>query len=405
MALPTAGSAGVRPTVLAPGAARLEAVDLLRGFVMVLMALDHARDFFHFGATHGVDPLDFSRTTAPLFLTRWITHYCAPAFVLLTGVGAFLAGTRGRSPRELAWFLLTRGLWLVLLEVTFVQWAGWTLAIDLHQHFALVIWAIGWSMVGLAALVHLPGWLITTLGVTLIAGHNAFDGLKPEALGAGGGVWRILHAGGPVEIFPGHTLGVGYPLIPWIGVMAAGYGLGAVLVQAAAVRRHQVWRLGLALTLAFVALRLVNGYGDPKPWAPQRDTLFTIFSFLDCGKYPPSLCYLLMTLGPALLLLALFDRPVPAWLQPILVFGRVPLFFYLLHLPLLHGLGIFANALRFGRADWLYGVHPAEPPAGAGFGLVGVYVAWLAAVGLLYPACTWFADVKRRRREAWLSYL
>jgi uncharacterized membrane protein len=397
--------AAASPTPARPPGPRLESVDLLRGLVMVLMALDHARDFFHFGAWHGLDPLDLNRTTAAVFCTRWITHYCAPTFILLAGAGAFLSHTRGRSTRELSWFLLTRGVWLVGLEMTFVQWIGWTFAIDGHAHFALVLWAIGWSMIALAALVHLPASWVAAFGVAMIALHNTCDGINSAALGAWAPLWTVLHEGGRVELGGGHALLAGYPLIPWIGVMAGGYGLGACFQHEPAARRRRLWQLGAALTAGFVGLRLGNLYGNPRPWSVQPDALRTLFSFLDCHKYPPSLCYLLMTLGPVLLLLAWWDRGVPTWMRPLLVFGRVPMFFYLLHIPLLHGLAVLVARLRWGRADWLYGVAPARPPDTGGFGLLGVYSAWLAAVVLLYFACRWFAELKRRHRSPWLSYL
>lgn len=397
------------PAPPSPGAAplaRLDSVDALRGLVMVLMALDHARDFFHFGATHGHDPLNLAHTTPALFFTRWITHYCAPTFIFLAGLGAFLSGTRGKSRGELSRFLVTRGLWLVFLEVTYVQWLGWTFAFNLHTHFALVIWAIGWSMIALAALVHLPVGTVTAIGLILIVGHNAFDGIKSASLGAWAPLWQILHEGGAVSIGKtGHTLAAGYPLVPWMGVMAVGYGLGPVLLRPALPRRTLLLRLGLALTAAFVVLRFTNLYGNPRPWSAQPDALPTLYSFLNCHKYPPSLCYLLMTLGPALVLLGLLDRGTPRWMQPLLIFGRVPMFFYLLHIPLLHALAVVVAQLTWGRADWLYGTAPARPPADAGFGLMGVYFAWLVALGLLYVACRWFAAVKRRHGSAWLSYL
>jgi uncharacterized membrane protein len=372
---------------------------------MVLMALDHTRDFFHAGAIHGQDPLDLSHTTPALFFTRWITHYCAPTFIFLAGLGAFLSGTRGKSRRALSWFLFTRGLWLVILEITYVQWAGWSFALDWHIHFAAVIWAIGWSMIAFAALVHLPVAAVTVFGLVMIATHNVFDGVKSASLGALAPLWKVLHEGGMVDLGAGHKLAAGYPLIPWIGVMAAGYGFGHLLLHTTVPRRTLLLRLGLALTAAFVVLRLSNLYGDARPWSVQSTPLQTLYSFLHCRKYPPSLCYLLMTLGPALIFLGLLDRSTPAWMKPLLIFGRVPMFFYLLHLPLLHGLAVLAAKLTWGRADWLYGATPASPPATAGFGLPIVYLAWLVGVALLYFACRWFADVRRRRRDAWLSYL
>jgi len=385
---------------------RLEAVDVLRGVVMALMALDHIRYFFHWGSVHFHSPLTLGTTTIPLFFTRWITHFCAPVFVFLAGTGAFLSITRGKSKRQLSWFLVTRGLWLVFLELTFIHWAGWAFALDFHHYAALVIWVIGWSMVVLALLVHLPGWVIVALGAVMVAGHNALDGIKPQSFGAAGWLWQVVHARGGIEFASGYQLSISYPLIPWVGVMALGYGFGQLLRLEPAQRRRRVFWTGAAVTLGFIALRWFNAYGDPLPWTPQARTGFTLLSFLRCEKYPPSLCYLMMTLGPALMALALLDRPAPRWLEPIRTFGRVPLFYYLLHLPVIHGLAVLAEQLRGGSAEWLIQfpspLHRA--PAGAGYSLVTVYLIWIAVLGLLYPACRWFADLKRRRRDAWLSY-
>ena len=397
------------PTARAPAtasAARLDSVDLLRGLVIILMALDHVRDFF---TNAKFDPLDLAQTSPALFLTRWLTHFCAPVFIFLAGTGAFLAGERGKSKRELSWFLFTRGLWLALLEITWVRCLGWEFNFQMHHIPAAVLWAIGWSMVALAALVFLPHWAVAVFGVVLIGAHNAFDGMPAENWGRLDWLWIVLHQGGGFEVAPGVKLIAAYPLVPWMGVMAAGYGFGALLQHEPARRRREIFLLGVGLTLLFVLLRWSNLYGNPKPWAPQASGLFTLFSFLDCHKYPPSLLYLLMTLGPALMVLAWLDRPTPRWLQPVLVFGRVPLFFYLLHLPLIHGLALVTALIRYGRAEWLFGSPFGEKkfaiPADNGFGLAGVYLFWILVVALLYPVCRWFAEVKRRRREAWLSYL
>lgn len=402
---PTAAAA----SVLSPPAERLDAVDLLRGLVMVLMALDHTRDYFHFGELHGYNPLDLATTTVPLFFTRWITHFCAPVFIFLAGTGAFLALTRGKSKREQSWFLVTRGLWLILLELTVIKWAGWSFAVNLHLSYGIVIWAIGWSMIVLAALIHLPLWAAATFGLAMILGHNALDGIRPESWGAWSGLWKVLHSPGPVEFAPGYVLFAAYSLIPWTGVMAAGYAFGAVLQRPREARRRWFVRAGFAAIAAFVVLRFTNVYGNPSPWTTQRDATFTVLSFLNCNKYPPSVCYLLMTLGPAMLALAALDREVPSWLRPIRVFGRVPLFYYLLHIPLVHGMAVLYELIRAGHAGWLlgdrWGVGAPPAPPDAGVGLLGVYLAWLLAVVLLYPACRWFADLKRRRRDAWLSYL
>jgi len=391
--------------ISAPVAARLESIDLLRGLVMVLMALDHTRDFFHNGVFLGIDPLDLNRTTPAIFLTRWITHFCAPVFVFLAGTGAYLSTTRGKSKHELSWFLLTRGIWLVVLEVTWVKCFGWTFAFDYSWVALIVIWALGCSMIVLAGLVFLPTWAIAAFGLALIVGHNAFDGVKPEDLGGFGPLWQVLHAGGEFELFRGFRAIAGYPLVPWIGVMAAGYAMGKLMTQTTQ-RRRRLAILGASAVLLFLVLRLTQVYGEPKQWSEQSSPLWTLFSILDCRKYPPSLCYLLMTLGPALLFLALFDSGTPRGLRAAMVFGRVPMFFYLLHLPLIHCLSVLVHFIRFGHADWLYGrTSGVKPPPEAGFNLAITYLAWVAVILMLYPVCRWFAALKARSRAKWLSYL
>ncbi len=384
---------------------RLQGVDLLRGLVMVLMALDHSRDFFT-GVSYY--PLDLKQTFPALFVTRWITHLCAPTFVFLAGTGAFLASTRGKTTRELSRYLLTRGLWLVLLELTIVHWS-WSFEVSFRTYGIQVIWVIGWSMVVLAGLVWLPGWAVLAFGLVMIALHNTLDGVTPGSFGAWSGLWRVLHTGGVMHPVPSVMMGVGYPLVPWMGVMAAGYAIGPVLLREPAPRRQWLLRMGAALAVLFVVIRASNLYGDPKPWSPQKNLLFTAFSFVDCEKYPPSLCFLLMTLGPALLLLACFDGLESPLLKPMLVFGRVPLFFYLLHLPLIHGLSVAADFVFARRPFVSTGFSPEDAgvvePAHVGLRLIGVYVLWLVVLAVLYPACRWFAEVKRTRRKALLSYL
>ena len=384
---------------------RLESIDLLRGLIMVLMALDHTRDFFS-NVTY--DPLDLNRTDVALFMTRWITHFCAPIFTFLAGTGAFLALTRGKTKAELSWFLLTRGLWLAFLEVTWVRSLGWSFNFDYHSVGVGTLWSIGWGMVVLAGLVYLPTWAVAAFGILMIAGHNALDWVTPESLGSFGWLWTVLHVSRPLHPAPGFVFAIGYPLIPWMGVVASGYAFGTLFLREPNQRRKWILGLGIGMTLLFVVLRFSNLYGNPRPWSVQNNLLFTIFSFIDCHKYPPSLLYLLMTLGPGLILLSFFDRGTPRVLRPLLVFGRVPLFYYLLHLPLIHGLAVLVAYLRFGRAGWLFG-SPFDPgsnvPPNNGFGLPVVYLVWILVVIALYPVCRWFADVKRRRREAWLSYL
>jgi uncharacterized membrane protein len=385
-----------------PATERLDAVDRLRGLVMVLMALDHVRGYF----TTLADPTDLDHTTVAFFLTRWVSHLCAPTFIFLAGTGAYLAAGRSKRRPQLAWFLLTRGLWIVLLGLTLVKLC-WTFRLDFHDYNADVLWAIGWSMVVLAGLVWLPTWVVTLFGLAMIAGHNLLDPVRPAVFGPFADLWEILHRkemhrAEPLSLFGGAVrFDTQYPLIPWVGVMAAGYGFGALLRCEPAARWKWLLGLGTALCLGFLVVRGLNGYGDPDPWSRQPDAVFTVLSFLNCHKYPPSLLYLLMTLGPAFLLLAWFERASYLPGRPLLVFGRVPMFFYLVHLPLIHGLALGVAWLRYGPA-----ILDAEQwPADAGYGLPVVYGIWLGVVVALYPACRWFAGVKRRHRAAWLSYL
>ncbi|HEV2863368.1 MAG TPA: heparan-alpha-glucosaminide N-acetyltransferase domain-containing protein [Pyrinomonadaceae bacterium] len=389
--------------------ARLQSVDLLRGVVMVIMALDHARDFFHRDALL-FDPTDLSKTNAALFITRWVTHFCAPVFVFLAGTGAFLSTSRGKTKGELARFLLTRGLWLILLEMTVVR-SGWFFNFDLSLLFGQVIWALGWSMIALAGLIYLPVWAIAAFGLVMIAAHNLLDPVTSKSLGPLGWLWTVLHQGGPIFPRPGMVFFVAYPLVPWVGVMAAGYAFGRVLLLEPARRRRLLLWLGSGAVALFVVLRAVNVYGDPAPWKTQDNWAFTFFSFINTQKYPPSLLYLLMTLGPALVFLALFDRSASGKLaRPFVVFGRVPLFYYLLHLPLIHGAACLFALAKYGRAGWLFQnwPPPGSPPTyptDYGYPLWVVYAVWLGAVLALYPLCLWFSRLKQRRRDAWLSYL
>jgi uncharacterized membrane protein len=380
---------------------RLESVDLLRGLVMVLMVLDHTRDFFGFAT---INPTDLRVTNVALFFTRWVTHFCAPVFMLLAGIGAYLTGTRRRTRAELARFLVVRGLWLLFLEFTLVR-LGLTFSLKFDFVPLLVFWSIGMSMIVLAGLIFLPRVWIAAIGLVMIVGHNALDGIAPEKFGAYGWIWTVLHVQGPLPSPQGMVVFVVYPLIPWIGVMACGYALGPVFACAPERRRRILAALGLGLTAAFLVLRYANRYGDPQPWSVQKDSTFTALSFLNCNKYPPSLLYLLMTLGPALVFLSVAEHFRGAWTKPLLTFGRVPLFFFVLQWPLLHA-GSIAVAWAVGQPYvWLIGQGPFSAPPGFGHDLPFTYAAWALALVLLYPPCAWFADLKRRRRDVWLSYL
>ncbi len=388
------------PQVVRP---RLDSVDLLRGLIMALMLLDHTRDFI---MDPRLSPTNLATTTPGLFFTRWITHICAPTFMLLAGVGACLAQSRGKTRSQLSWFLFTRGLWLIVLELTLSRWG---LTFNLHiGGFAwlLVLWSLGCAMIFLAGLVYLPRGAIGVICFSLIVVHNLFDKVTAASLGAFAPLWTLLHQPGPIPMFGG-VLFDGYPLIPWIAVIGVGYLLGAVLLENPPQRRRKLLMYGSVATGLFLVFRAINLSGDPNPWKAQPSIVMTLCSFLNTTKQPPSLIYLSMTLGPALLLLAWFDRSVPKWTKPLVTFGRVPLFFYLLNFPVPHLLGI-ALAAATGQ-DWRHFFDPigpfAEVPQPFGHGLLATYSAWFIGLLVLYPLCTWYAGVKARNKSPWLSYL
>jgi uncharacterized membrane protein len=390
----------IDPSATSPRA-RLESIDVVRGVIMIIMALDHTRDYF---GIPGQNPTDLASATAGLFLTRWITFFCAPLFFLLTGTGAYLS-LRRKSRSELSLFLFTRGLWLIFLDVVLARCFVYQFNVDYRVTMLLVLWALGWAMITLSALVHLPASVVTVLGVLLIAGHNLLDPVRSASP-----LWAILHAPGFVLSSPAHVVFVAYPLIPWIGVTAVGFGLGQVYSWDAERRRAFLLRLGLALSLAFLAIRGLNMYGDPARWARQKTAVFTVLSYLNTTKYPPSLLFLLMTLGPALVLLWFMDRGTPRIFRPALVIGKVPLFYYLLHFFLIHLLAVAVCYVRYGSAHWMFespdlAHYPVSPPPGWGYSLPVVYLAWASVVLAMYPLCRWFAAVKQRRNDAWLSYL
>jgi uncharacterized membrane protein len=407
-------------TVLAPAPrVRLESIDLLRGLVMILMVLDHTRDFVHRDGFSG-DPTDLATTTPILFMTRWVTHYCAPVFVFLAGMSAYLQTARGTPTRELSLFLLTRGLWLVLLELTVVR-AGVWFSLDPGFLAGLqVIWVLGISMVVLAGLVHVPLRVLAGIGLAMILLHNAFDAVRvtgwqgpgSPAPGALDKLWILLHQ--PGEFFPligdsGPLVFVLYPLIPWVGVLAVGYVCGSLYSLAPARRRLLLLRTGVVLIAAFVVLRATNAYGDPRPWAMQSTATLTMLSFVNVTKYPVSLLFLLMTLGPALLALAWFESRLLSQPERVVArVGRVPMFFYLLQWPLAHGLAILVGAAAGKDVGHLFMAPPAAFTAAspnAGFDLPVVYLCWVVVLLVLIPACVWFAGVKQRHAASWLRYL
>lgn len=386
---------------------RIQSIDILRGVVIALMVLDHVRDFLHVDAAQ-FDPLDPAHTTPLLYATRWITHFCAPAFVFLAGSSTWLQRAHGRTHRELSLFLLTRGVWLVLLELTVLGF-GWSFSVPFIL-FLQVIWAIGWCMVGLSALVWLPRTAVLAIGVLIIVSHNLLDPIKPAQWGSFANLWIALHVLGVWSHNGVPYALLAYPLLPWFGVMLFGYGMGQVFLAPAATRDRTLFVLGLTMIAAFLLLRFFNLYGDPHPWSLQATFGKSVMAFLRVEKYPPSLLYVCATLGPIFALIPLIERWRGAWARLFLIFGSVPLFAYVLHIYLAHVLSIL---LRIATGQNLQGqfdqvrTFVLNPHAldGSGYSLPIVYLAWIGILALLYPLCRWFAGVKQRRRDWWLSYL
>jgi uncharacterized membrane protein len=400
-------------TAVAP---RVNAVDLLRGIVMVIMLLDHTREFTHRDFLN-FDPADLTRTHTLLFFTRWVTHFCAPVFVFLAGTGAYLQLLRGKSKAELSRFLITRGLWLIVLELTIIRVIVW-FNVDFRFAFMLqVIWVIGVAMILLAVLLYLPLRAVAIASLAVIALHNLLDGIRVQGFsapgqplwGAGRAVWLLLHQQGMVFLTPDVYGLILYPLIPWVAVLSAGYCFGAVYQWEAERRRRVLFKLGAGLLLAFVVLRAINVYGEPNRWTTQKNDWFTMLSFLNVTKYPPSLQFLLLTLGAAILALPWFETIKPGLLSRVLItFGRVPLFFYVGQWLVAHGLAVLAGYLVGQPVGWLFAGlfdQPRPNPGNLGFSLGMVYLFWFIGLLLLYPLCRWFAELKRRRRDWWLSYL
>jgi uncharacterized membrane protein len=427
-----------------PGSGRVQSIDIVRGVVMLLMAIDHVRVY---------SGLPAGGPTPGIFLSRWITHFVAPAFIFLAGTSAFLHGRKQADTRDLARFLITRGLWLVLLELTLLR-VAWTFNFDFsHYLLAGVIWVIGWCMVLLAGLIFLPVRALAAFGLAVVFGHNILDRFVPSLFALlekshWGWLWQILYLGGPIQIGEhGPTLFVLYSIVPWVGVMALGYAFGRVMVMDEPMRRKICMALGTASIIAFVVLRGFNLYGDPRPWVapapsasaqsqnaphsgatasattassaaqqaapvtpPRRPQAPAWISFLNTTKYPASLLFLLMTLGPMLLILPFLENAGGRAAAVLKIFGRVPFFYYVLHIPLIHLAAVIVSLLRTGSvAPWLFMNHPVmNPPSPPGYvwSLGLLYLIWVIVVTLLYIPCRWFAGLKQRRKDiGFLSYL
>jgi len=391
--------------------ARLVSVDVLRGLVMVIMALDHTRDFFSIAR---FAPEDMAHAEGALFFTRFITHFCAPVFAFLAGTGACLATRRGKSISQVSRFFWTRGLWLVFLEFTIVDFA-WGFVPWGHGG---VIWILGWSMVAMALIVYLPVRWIAALGLGMIATHNLLDRINPASFGNFSWVWILLHTPGRIPLGD-FQFSVRYVLIPWVGVMATGFAFGSLLLRPD--RRKWIFTLGISATALFFLLRGINLYGNgiaglpfgyPRsagPWMVQPTLSATVMSFFNTLKYPPSLDYLLMTLGPSLILLGLLEgtEAKRGLSRVLLVFGRVPLFYYVLHIYLLDVMAVLvARAFHQPAFHGTVIADFAQRPAGYGQGLPFIYAMWILAVALLYLPCRWFMELRSRHKDwTWLSYL
>jgi uncharacterized membrane protein len=396
------------PTDLSTTKTRVSSIDIMRGIVMVIMALDHARDFLHLGAV-AYNPTDMATTTPALFFTRWITHFCAPTFVFLAGTSIYINAQR-KPKKDLTYFLISRGLWLILLELVVVRFG---LFFNVYYDIIVlqVIWVIGASMIIMALLIHVPYYVVMTLGLIILFGHNLADTMQLKQGDTFFPVWAVLRQSGFVTLSSDHAILAFYPLLPWAGIMMLGYCLGRLYQNDfdPAQRQKLLFRIGCTCIVLFILIRFTNVYGDPSVWSVQKNNLFTIMSFLNTTKYPPSLLYALMTLGPVLVLLSVMDKMNLKILQPFAIFGRVPLFFYILHFYLIHttALLLFMNKTGTPMSDIDFhfnksfgGITPE-----AGYSLFWVYISWMAVILFLFPVCKWYNKYKSTHTDWWLSYL
>ena len=384
---------------------RIQSIDLLKGLVMVIMALDHVRDYFHYSAFF-FDATDPEQTTWPIFITRFITHFCAPAFSFLAGTSAFMIGKR-KLPAELSSFLFKRGLWLVFVEIIIINF-GWKFDINFTHIGLQTIWSLGISMIVLAGLIYLPKKIILAISIVIIFGHNLLDNIHFE----GSYFWSILHEYKQFEFIEGHKVLFAYSLLPWIAVMSLGYCFGSLYDSSFEVKKRKriLNNLGIGSLVLFLILIAINKYGNPVQWTNYGITSKTLMSIFDVNKYPPSLLYLLITLGGTFLFLANAEKLKGKVVDFFCVFGRVPFFYYILHIYLIHLIAVFAA--EFTGFGWQVMVSMptfatrVEALKGYGFNLITVYVVWIIVILLLYPLCKKFDNYKQSHKEKWwLSYL
>jgi uncharacterized membrane protein len=387
---------------------RIYSIDVLRGAVMIIMALDHIRDYFH--QTASIDsPTNLMTTTPFLFFTRWITHLCAPTFVFLAGISAYLSGQK-KTAKDQSLFLLKRGLWLIFVEVAIVTF-GWTFDPLYHVLILQVIWAIGISMVILGLMIWLPSNIILLVGLIIICFHNLLDQPEISRNGQVGIFWDLIHHGNftAIKFAPNHIFLVVYAFLPWTGIMFLGYGLGKIFTTrfVSGKRRKILFITGALFFLVFFVLRSYNHYGDPVYWNLQRSQLFSWLSFINLTKYPPSLDYISLTLSIAMIMLGLLDRVSVNAFSFVKVFGRVPFFFYVVHIYLVHSLTVILFFVQGYSEKEIAPQHVPFyfRPDHFGFGLLGVYLLWIAVIVILFPFCKWYDDYKTSHKKWWLSYI
>jgi uncharacterized membrane protein len=386
---------------------RLTSIDLVRGIIMIIMALDHTREFFHVDAQL-FNPTDLTQTTPILFFTRWITHFCAPTFVFLSGLSAGL-GLQRKSKKELSRFLFTRGLWLIIIEITVMRF-GFTFSFYYDVTFFEVIYTLGASMMVLSVLVYLPQKAVLIIGLILIFGHDALNLIQLTPQDSGYTIWTLLQRPGFIPFDKTHGMFVSYPLIPWLGIMLTGYGAARIYTHFPAEKRRKILLYtGVSAIALFIIIRFINVYGPLDTWAVQKNALFTFMSFINCTKYPVTLLFTLMILGPVLIILSFTEQARGRITEKTMVFGRVPLFYFIVHFYILHIAALAAHLIISGKSiseiDFHLSAGLGGIAPGVGYSLIWTYAVWITLIIILYPVCRWYNNYKSTHTHWWLSYL
>lgn len=386
---------------------RISSIDLMRGIVMIIMAIDHTRDFFHVDA-QVFSPTDLSQTFTILFFTRWITHFCAPTFVFLSGISAGISRKR-KSSKELSWFLFTRGFWLVILEITVIRF-GFAFNLYYDVTFFEVIYVLGVCMMILSALVFLPQKVVLVLGLILIFGHDALNFVRLSPQDSGYVIWTLLQQPGFISIDQTHGIFVSYPIIPWLGIMLAGYGAARLYTDVASEKRKKLLLYsGLIAIILFIIIRFTNVLAPLDAWSVQKNAWFTFLSFINCTKYPVTLLFTLMILGPVLIILAFVENANNRITEKAIVIGRVPLFYFIVHFYILHIAALVIHLILSGKSineiDFHLSTGLGGVARGVGYSLIWTYAAWITLILVIYPLCKWYNDYKTRHTHWWLSYL